>query len=128
MIILSWIQQNSGIGTKVTGYRTDIVCGDISRFCWTKIIGVTKLVNRNIWWLVHIRIFFVICCLSLGLFNKTGKIKLKKNEHSEFTTLSWLSMIFGAGIGIGMLTYSTAEPIFHFANNPDTIKDVSDIK
>ena len=34
-------------------------------------------------------------------------------------------MMFGAGIGIGMLTYSTAEPIFHFANNPDTIKGIT---
>ena len=29
---------------------------------------------------------------------------------------TWLSMMFGAGIGVGMLTYSTAEPIFHFAS------------
>jgi len=35
-------------------------------------------------------------------------------------------MMFGAGIGVGMLTYSTAEPIFHFANNPDVIKGLSD--
>ena len=34
-------------------------------------------------------------------------------------------MMFGAGIGIGMLTYSTAEPIFHFAANPDTIRGIS---
>ena len=30
-------------------------------------------------------------------------------------------MMFGAGIGIGMLTYATAEPIYHFANNPYVI-------
>ena len=29
--------------------------------------------------------------------------------------------MFGAGIGVGMLTYSTAEPLAHFANNPDVI-------
>ena len=34
--------------------------------------------------------------------------------------------MFGAGIGIGMLTYSTAEPIFHFASNPEeTIQGIS---
>lgn len=38
---------------------------------------------------------------------------------------TWLAMMFGAGIGIGMLTYSTAEPIFHFANNPDTIMGIT---
>ena len=31
-------------------------------------------------------------------------------------------MMFGAGFGIGMLTYATAEPIFHFGNNPDVIR------
>ena len=30
-------------------------------------------------------------------------------------------MMFGAGIGIEMLTYATAEPIYHFSNNPDVI-------
>ena len=30
-------------------------------------------------------------------------------------------MMFGAGIGMGVLTYSTAEPIFHFSSNPDVI-------
>lgn len=30
--------------------------------------------------------------------------------------------MFGAGIGIGMLTYATAEPIYHFSNNPDVIR------
>ena len=31
-------------------------------------------------------------------------------------------MLFGAGIGIGMLTYSTGEPLAHFSNNPDIIR------
>ena len=30
-------------------------------------------------------------------------------------------MMFGVGIGIGMLTYATGEPIYHFFNNPDVI-------
>ena len=30
-------------------------------------------------------------------------------------------MMFGAGIGIGMLTFATAEPMYHFASNPSTI-------
>ena len=31
-------------------------------------------------------------------------------------------MMFGAGIGIGMLTFSTAEPLYHFSSNPDIIR------
>jgi len=30
-------------------------------------------------------------------------------------------MMFGAGIGIGMLTFAIAEPLYHFSVNPDTI-------
>ena len=29
--------------------------------------------------------------------------------------------MFGAGIGIGMLTFATAEPMYHFATNPNVI-------
>jgi choline-glycine betaine transporter len=31
-------------------------------------------------------------------------------------------MLFGAGVGIGMLTFSTGEPLAHFSNNPDIIR------
>ena len=34
-------------------------------------------------------------------------------------------MMFGAGIGIGMLTYATAEPIYHFGTNPDVINGLT---
>lgn len=30
-------------------------------------------------------------------------------------------MMFGAGIGIGMLTFATAQPMYHFATNPNVI-------
>ncbi|MGY8792644.1 MAG: BCCT family transporter, partial [Gammaproteobacteria bacterium] len=32
---------------------------------------------------------------------------------------SWFSMMFGAGIGIGMLGYAAGEPMWHIADNPD---------
>ena len=35
-------------------------------------------------------------------------------------------MMFSTGICIGMLTYATAEPIFHFGNNPDVIMGLVD--
>jgi len=35
-------------------------------------------------------------------------------------------MMFGAGIGIGMLTFATAEPMYHFAANPSTIMGLTE--
>ncbi len=73
-------------------------------------------------WYMYIMALFTVCCMVLALWPSTGKLRLgSKDEKPEFSRFSWFSMLFGAGIGIGMLTYSTAEPLFHFANNPDVI-------
>jgi len=77
-------------------------------------------------WYVYVTAFYTIVCLALGIWPRTAHVKLgQMDEKPEFSMFTWLSMMFGAGIGIGMLTYSTAEPIFHFANNPDTIKGLT---
>jgi len=34
-------------------------------------------------------------------------------------------MIFVAGIGTGMLTFATIEPIYHFGHNPDVTRGLS---
>jgi len=70
---------------------------------------------------MYITFFFVLVCLGLAIWPKSGRQRLGRfDERPEFSNFSWFAMMFGAGIGVGMLTYSTAEPIFHFANNPDT--------
>jgi len=77
-------------------------------------------------WYIWVTAFYTIVCLTLGLWPRTARVRLGKPEdRPEFSFFTWLSMMFGAGIGIGMLTYSTAEPIFHFASNPDTIQGLS---
>jgi choline/carnitine/betaine transport len=77
-------------------------------------------------WYVYVTAFYTNVCLVLGIWPRTAHVKLgQMDEKPDFSMFTWLSMMFGAGIGIGMLTYSTAEPIFHFANNPDTIKGLT---
>ena len=77
-------------------------------------------------WYIYVTAFYTVVCLALAIWPRTAHVKLgRPYEKPEFSMFTWLSMIFGAGIGIGMLTYSTAEPIFHFANNPDTIKGIT---
>ena len=66
--------------------------------------------------------FYIIVCLVLALVPSTGRIRLGGDDSSpEFSSFSWFSMMFGAGIGIGMLTFATAEPLYHFGTNPDVI-------
>ena len=77
-------------------------------------------------WYIYVTAFYTVVCLTLAIWPRMAQVKLGRfDEEPEFSMFTWLSMMFGAGIGIGMLTYSTAEPIFHFANNPDTIKGIT---
>lgn len=73
-------------------------------------------------WYIYVMAFYLITCLALAIWPATGRIQLGLDgEAPEFSTFSWFSMMFGAGIGIGMLTYSTGEPIYHFSTNPEVI-------
>lgn len=61
--------------------------------------------------------------LGLALYfsvSKYGKLRLgKDNDRPEFNYLTWLSMLFAAGMGIGLVFYGTSEPIMHM-NAPMT--------
>ena len=68
--------------------------------------------------------FYIIVCLALAIYPAIGIIRLGGvDSKPEFSNFSWFSMMFGAGIGIGIgiLTYATGEPLFHFGTNPDVI-------
>lgn len=74
-------------------------------------------------WYMYVMTFYIIVCLALALWPATGRLKLGRPEDQpEFSNFSWFSMMFGAGIGIGMLTYATGEPIYHFGTNPEVIQ------
>ncbi|WP_235902279.1 BCCT family transporter [Pontixanthobacter gangjinensis] len=74
-------------------------------------------------WYVYLVAFLMLAAFFLAIIPKTGKLRLgMPDEQPEFSRFSWFAMLFGAGIGVGMLTYSTGEPLAHFANNPDIIR------
>ena len=78
-------------------------------------------------WYMYVVFFYIIVCVGLALWPPAGRIKLGlPDEKPEFSDFSWFSMMFGAGIGIGMLTYATAEPIYHWGNNPWVIMGAVD--
>ena len=78
-------------------------------------------------WYIWVTAFFMLLCIALACWPRTGRIRLgKAGELPEFSNFAWFSMMFGAGIGVGMLTYSTAEPIFHLGANPDVIRGYTD--
>nr|WP_328820888.1 BCCT family transporter [Peribacillus faecalis] len=52
------------------------------------------------------------------IFSKYGSIKLgKDNDSPQFSYLTWLSMLFSAGMGIGLVFFGISEPLSHL-NSP----------
>ncbi|MFT4791209.1 MAG: choline/glycine/proline betaine transport protein [Arcticibacterium sp.] len=84
-------------------------------------------ITTNTGWLFILGVnFFVVVCLWLA-FSKYGKIRLGgKNAKPDFKIFSWFSMLFSAGMGIGLLYFSVSEPITHFSSHPLPTASVAD--
>jgi len=56
-------------------------------------------------------------------FGPYSRIRLGPDDaRPEFSTLSWLSMLFAAGMGVGLLFWGAAEPLHHFTENMTGLK------
>lgn len=61
---------------------------------------------------------FVVFALWLAC-SRYGKITLgEEGEEPEFRTISWVAMMFSAGMGIGLMFYGVSEPLAHFTTPP----------
>lgn len=81
------------------------------------------LLNAFDTYYVYVVSFFLIFCIGMAVIPAVGKLTLgPQNEKPEFSNFSWFSMMFGAGMGIGLMVFSTAEPLWHFGENPEIIK------
>ena len=70
------------------------------------------------WWYILVITGFVIFALYCGL-SRIGTIRLGRDlEKPEYGFWAWLAMLFSAGMGIGLVFYSVAEPLTHYINPP----------
>nr|MBP6563575.1 BCCT family transporter [Neisseriaceae bacterium] len=84
------------------------------------------------WFYVLTASIFIIFLLFLAI-SRIGNIRLgADDEQPEFPFMTWLAMLFAAGMGIGLMYFGVAEPLSHFANpltpgmsESDTIKEAS---
>jgi glycine betaine transporter len=81
--------------------------------------GATSIVFSAVgWFFLGAVTLFLLVCIGLAV-SRYGQIKLgKDDDEPEFSVTSWLAMLFAAGMGVGLVFWGVAEPIFHFAMPP----------
>ncbi|GAA2784574.1 BCCT family transporter [Saccharopolyspora taberi] len=76
------------------------------------------LVTNIGWGFVLAATGFVVFALWLA-FSRYGTIPLgEDDEEPEFRTVSWIAMMFSAGMGIGLMFFGVSEPLAHFVEPP----------
>ncbi|WP_417443682.1 BCCT family transporter [Joostella sp.] len=92
----------------VSGDELKNVAEDISQF----------IAHYLSWFYVLLASSFLIFLIYLA-FSRFGSVVLgPPDQRPEFSNFSWYSMLFSAGMGVGILYYGTAEPMHHFLKPP----------
>ncbi|MEO3974667.1 BCCT family transporter [Streptomyces sp. CAU 1734] len=97
-----------------------VVWGSIATDALEDISGsmLNGLIHNGGWAFVLCASGFVVFALWLAI-SRYGRIPLgDEGEGPEFRTVSWVAMMFSAGMGIGLMFYGVSEPLAHFITPP----------
>lgn len=97
-----------------------VLWGSLSPDSLSRISGAILdfIINGFGWSFVVSTAFFLAFAVFLAL-SRFGSIRLGRDEdRPEFTTVSWVCMMFSVGMGIGLMFWGVAEPVFHFGAPP----------
>ncbi|MCF2537230.1 BCCT family transporter [Streptomyces sp. FB2] len=76
------------------------------------------LIHNGGWAFMLAASAFVVFALWLAI-SRYGRIHLgAEGEEPEFKTVSWVAMMFSAGMGIGLMFYGVSEPLAHYTTPP----------
>lgn len=77
------------------------------------------VLTKDFGWL-YLLVSFLMLLFALGIaVSRFGTIKLGKDDDKpEFTNFKWFTMLFGGGMGIGLVFWSVAEPLMHYMSPP----------
>jgi len=88
---------------------------DTEGFAESAAEAVSSAFTSRGWFIMLTASFMLILSFAIAL-SPWGRIRLgKDDERPEFSTVSWLAMMFAAGMGVGLLFYGAAEPLTHFS-------------
>jgi len=75
-----------------------------------------EVISDKLGWFYLLLVTSIVLLCGFFLVSPVGQIKLgEPNSVPEHSTISWIAMIFSAGMGIGLVFYGAAEPLSHYA-------------
>jgi len=78
-----------------------------------------NFVASSFGWYYMLLMSFMLALSFFFIVSPFGKIRLGKDtDRPQFSTVTWIAMLFSAGMGIGLVFYGAAEPLSHFAISP----------
>lgn len=81
--------------------------------------AASTFILDNFKWYYLALVSGILCLLLYLTTSKYGDLKLgADDDEPEFSFGSWIAMLFSAGMGIGLIFWSVAEPMLHYAGNP----------
>jgi len=81
--------------------------------------AVSRTAFDSLGWLFLSSVSFFLLLVLWLAFSRYGRLTLGQDgDDPEFSTLSWLAMLFAAGMGSGLLFWGVAEPLIHYADPP----------
>ncbi|MEP4557798.1 BCCT family transporter [Cobetia amphilecti] len=109
------------IASKVLVIGFVIFCAVLAERAGIIFQEVSTVVLDNAKWFYLGLVSSVLAFLLYLMISRFGHIRLgKDDERPEFSFVSWISMLFSGGMGIGLIFWSVAEPMWHYADNPFT--------
>lgn len=86
---------------------------------------LTIITNYTGWFMIFVANVFIIAAIYFA-FGRYGSIVIGgKDAKPEFTKFAWYAMLLSAGMGIGLVFWSVAEPVMHLGN-PSPMFNVSE--
>ena len=81
--------------------------------------SVQNWIVANLGW-YYMLIIAAFIAIAIGIaFSRLGRIRLgRDDDEPEFGVLSWFSMLFAAGMGIGLVFYGVGEPLTYATVQP----------
>ena len=97
-----------------------IIFGALFNELASEVFGQAKaFVSVRFGWFFIVVVNLVLVMSIYMILSRYGDIRLgHQTEEPEYNLVSWIGMLFSAGIGIGLLYWGTAEPLYHFMAPP----------